>query len=250
MSGGAPFGLISEIDSADPATWEGRIFLTFDIDWANDEVIDDTIAIVERAKCAATWFVTHDTPSLSRLRANSLFELGIHPNFNFLLQGDPRNGATSEEVLDRLLTLVPEAKAVRSHSMTQNSVLLSLFADRGLTHDCNHFIPHEAGIPLKPWRHWDRLTKVPYLWEDDIACLTGWGSAIDEVVCRPGLRVFDFHPIHAFLNTETLGRYEDARPDFADPSRLLARRYQGNGVRSHLQALLSTAGAERSGGET
>jgi len=72
----------------------------------------------------ATWFVTHDTPLISRLRTNSKFELGIHPNFDFLIQGEPRNGGNAQEVVARLLEIVPEAKSVRSHSMTQSSRLL------------------------------------------------------------------------------------------------------------------------------
>src|SRR5688572_22770431 len=87
------FGRISEIRPDDEASWRDRIFLTIDIDWASDEVIADTAALVEEAGVAATWFVTHDTPQIGRLRANPLFELGIHPNFNFLLDGDGRNGA-------------------------------------------------------------------------------------------------------------------------------------------------------------
>lgn len=40
------FGKISEIEAEYPETWENRIFLTFDIDWANDEIIKDTIVLV------------------------------------------------------------------------------------------------------------------------------------------------------------------------------------------------------------
>jgi len=31
---------------------------------------------------------------------------------------------------------------------------------------------------------------------------------------RKGLKVFDFHPIHVFLNTENIKRYEAARPHY------------------------------------
>ena len=72
------FSTLSNIDPADQATWEGKIFLTFDIDWACDEVIEDSIVLVESVGAAATWFVTHETPLLERLRNNPAFELGIH----------------------------------------------------------------------------------------------------------------------------------------------------------------------------
>jgi hypothetical protein len=233
------FGLISEIRPDQPPSWEERVFLTFDVDWASDAVIGDTIDLVEEAGVGATWFVTHDSPILERLRSNPGFELGIHPNFNFLLEGDGRNGATAAEVLDRLLAVVPEAKAVRSHSMAQTAVLLNLFAERGLTHDCNHFIPGEAGMELRPWRYYNGLIKVPYFWEDDVHCLLDPKPSVTALASQPGLRVFDFHPIHIFLNTETLARYEEARPFMADSVTLLERRGAGcEGARDLLGRLL------------
>ena len=220
-----------------------HVYLTFDIDWACDEVLADTIDLVEKADVCATWFVTHDTPLLKRLRANSKFELGIHPNFNSLLAGSPdvNNGRSAEEIVDRLLELVPEAISVRSHSMTQSSVLLKLFLDKGLTHDCNHFIPYQAGIELHPWRLWNGLIKVPYFWEDDATAIYGGGyyQEVLELTNLNGLKVFDFHPIHVFLNTETLDRYEDSRPYHRSPKELL--RFRNNktpGARTALKALL------------
>ena len=69
-----PFFNLSEIFPDDPKTYRG-IFLTFDIDWADDDVIGDTIDLVEKAEVKATWFVTHQTPLLDRLRDNPKFEL-------------------------------------------------------------------------------------------------------------------------------------------------------------------------------
>ena len=207
------FSHIHSIDCDRADTWRGKAFLTFDIDWAGDGVLHDCLDLLEHYEVPSTWFVTHDTPVLARLRANPLIELGIHPNFNFLLQGDSRNGANAEEVLDRMLALVPEAKTVRSHSMTQSTPLLDMFLRKGLTHDANHFIPEQAGMTLAPWRLWNGLIKVPYSWEDDVHCMYGHGDAPAALLAKDGLRVFDFHPIHVFLNTEHLDRYEQARAE-------------------------------------
>lgn len=227
---------LSEIDPSNPDTW--NCVLTFDIDWACDEVLEDTIDLVESSGISATWFVTHDTPVLKRLRSNPAFEIGIHPNFNFLLNGDARNGGTAQEVVKRLLAIVPEAKTVRSHSLTQSSNILQIFADNGLTHEANHFIPEQAAIELKPWRLWNGLIKIPYLWEDDVACLYKENTPIQELTKRNGVRVFDFHPIHVFLNTESLDRYEGTREIHRDPKELSKHRYTGTGTRSHLKEIL------------
>jgi len=143
------------------AAWKDSLYLTFDIDWAHDEVLKDTIDLVESADVAATWFATHDSLMLERLRANEKFELGIHPNFNFLLDGDARNGSSAQEVIAHCKSIVPEATVVRSHSMTQSSGLLNLFKEVGVTHDVNHFVPYFIGVSLKPWRLWNGMIRVP-----------------------------------------------------------------------------------------
>lgn len=240
----ATHGTIASIDPRDETTWRDRIFLTFDIDWAHDDVLLDTIDMVEAANVSATWFVTHDTPVLSRLRSNPKFELGIHPNFNFLLSGDDRAGRDSNEVLQRLMGIVPDARSVRSHSMTQSSVLLQSFAAMGLTHDANHFVPASVGYDLRPWVLWNGLTRVPYFWEDDLFCAyreqqRPEPDIVDALHLGRGIKVFDLHPIHVFLNTDRLERYESTRPIHHNPSLLRSKRYEGKGARDSLQQLLS-----------
>lgn len=196
------------------------------------------IDLLEKADVAVTWFVTHDTSLLQRLRDNPNFGLGIHPNFNFLLSGDLRNGATVEEVIDRLLEIVPQAKSARSHSMTQNAHILDMFAKKGLTHDSNDFIPEQNRIELKPWRLWNGLIKVPYFWQDDRACIYSENTPIEDLVTRKGAKVFNFHPIHVFLNTENLERYERTRAIHRNPQALNKQRYVGEGTRTALETLL------------
>lgn len=235
---------ISTISVNDPASWLGKGFITFDLDWAHDDVITDTVSLLEAADVSATWFVTHDTPVLRRLRTNPNFELGIHPNFNWLLMGDSRNGKDTKEVVERMMDLVPEAKCVRSHSMLQSSGILDVFASAGLTHDVNHFIPASAGAELRPWILWNGITKVPYCWEDDVACIyesrgAEEPSVVDVATTGKGIKVFDFHPIHVFLNTEDIQRYEKTRHIHQNPKMLLKHRFDGSGARSRLQELLA-----------
>jgi len=224
-------------------TWDKRIFLTFDLDWAHDHVIKYTIDLVERAGVAATWFVTHDTPILRRLRANPLFELGIHPNFlPLLMNGDRVKGDTAAEVLDRLMDIVPEATAVRSHSLVQSGPLLQLFRERGLTHDANSFIHEKSGIVVRPWIDWFGMIRAPFIWEDDFWCDTGASSTITAMLDREGMVGFNFHPIHVFLNSENLTRYEQARDSFQDLERLRGYRNEDQaGAQDMLCSLLSLA---------
>lgn len=232
------FDILKHIDPDDENSWKNKLFLTFDVDWACDDVLKHTIEIVENANIAATWFVTHDTDLLDRLRENNKFELGIHPNFNLLLNGDGKNGKTAEEVIERLMCIVPEARTVRSHSMTQSSIILDLFAKFGLTHDANTFIPEQASAILSPWYVWNNIVKVPYFWEDDVACLYKENTPIKYLKSRDGLKVFDFHPIHVFLNTEDIIRYERTRSIHHDVLKLIEHRNSGYGAHTALNDLL------------
>ena len=233
------FARISSVRPDEPATWDGRTFLTLDLDWAHDEVIDHAIDIVEQAGVPATWFVTHQTSRIDRLRANPLFELGIHPNFVPLLNGDPVKGKDAYEVLERLFELVPEAKAVRSHSLVQSSRLLQMFEEVGLTHECNDFIPLSSGMTIKPWEDFFRVIRVPYFWSDDFHSLGLIPQNLEEISRLPGMLGFTFHPIHIYLNTDTMARYENAREDFRDIDRLEAHRnLQGRGIANILMEML------------
>ena len=233
------FDVISSIDLAYRNSWEDKIFLTFDIDWAHDDVINETIDLVEHAGVAATWFLTHDTPVKERIRANPKFELGIHPNFNFLLDGDFRNGRNSREVIGRIMDVVPEAKVIRSHSIAQSSVLVERFKEAGLTHESNHLIPHYSGITLEPYLLYEGICSVPYHFEDDVCFVRNCMDSMVEVLARPGLQVYDFPPIHVFLNTDSIDRYERTRQIHHNPKELVKYRHEGYGTRNRLLELLN-----------
>lgn len=202
------FENIKNINLTDETTWKDKIFITIDIDWVSDEILSYTLDIIEKSNIKVTFFVTHETRLLERMRKNPKIELGIHPNFNPLLNGDFRYGKNIEEVIKYYMEIIPEAVSVRSHSITQSAKILEKFNKFGIRFDCNHFIPYNSNIELKPWFISKELIKVPYFWEDDIHCLNNWEWDIDKFIETKGIKVFDFHCIHIFLNTENLNRYE------------------------------------------
>jgi hypothetical protein len=234
------FATINEIDVQRPDSWQDRTFLTFDLDWANDAVIGFTLDLLESHGVPATVFVTHRTPLLDRMRRMSTLELGIHPNFNFLLQGDFRYGRTSAEVLEHFLAIVPEARSVRSHSLAISSTLLADMAARGLRWESNYFVPWSSGVELKPWLSWNQvITQVPLCWTDDIHSRSNGSWNVSVLPKMPGLNVLIFHPIHIFLNTERLARYDGARPFLADEYRLTEHvNRDGAGARTLLLELI------------
>lgn len=191
------------------------IVFTSDIDWAPDEIIDYTLSIFEKYGVKATLFATHASPEITTCN-KSLFETAIHPNFNPLLEG--KNG-TADDVIDRLLDIYPEAKGVRSHCMLQSFPLLNKFADKKLMYDSNQFIPYADGVT--PFSIWNGMVRIPYNWEDDIHFIYKYpfnNSRID--LDSNNLNVFDFHPIHIFLNTSSEEDYLNAKKYYQDPDKL------------------------------
>jgi len=205
--------------------YKNSIFLTFDIDWAHDDVIRDTIEILNSENVRATFFVTHNCVILDELRQNENFELGIHPNFNPSLNAEP-NSKSFMEVTDKMLQLVPEAKSVRSHYLTQNSGILNYFASCGLKIDANQYIPMSSGIICKPYTIWNNLICVPHFWEDNLQLLEDKAGINDitGILNYEGIKVFDFHPVHVYLNTEDMERYENARPHLQNVRELSSKR--------------------------
>jgi len=205
-----------------------KIFLTFDIDWAIDEVIQDTCRILDDYNVSATFFITHLSPYLDVMRKNNNFELGIHPNFNGLLDGTGSGigigtiHGNFEDIISNLLEIVPEAVSFRSHCLTQGT-RLSMSLREKLTYDLNYFIPLKANMPLKPFKNPANMLTVPFFFADDVAFTSGdFGNVNIKSYLNIGdsLKVFSFHPIHVFLNTECQLRYTQAKEYYKDYANL------------------------------
>jgi hypothetical protein len=209
--------------------------LTLDVDWAPDCVIDHVAAELRRSGVPATWFVTHAAAAVERLRETpALFELGIHPNF---LPGSS-HGATVREVLSHCMRLVPEARSMRTHSLVQSSPLLGqVVRETPITVDVSLLLPRHQGLqPVQMPLAGRTLLRLPFYWEDDIEmafATPDWTPLRAEH--GGSLRILNFHPIHIYLNSTTMGAYQALKaavPDLqaATPAQLTPFREQGQGT--------------------
>lgn len=189
--------------------FEDLYSFSIDIDWAPDFMIESMaqVFIEHRVKC--TWFVTHDSPAIRALRENELFELGIHPNF---LKGSS-HGNSEDEVIEHCLNLVPDAKAVRSHALYQNSNLLWRMRNKyDLQVDCSLFLPYSPQIIPHTLCHSAAdtpLVRIPFFWEDDVECLKPdrqWKIDNPKLMVK-GLKMFNFHPFYVGINETDFSRY-------------------------------------------
>ena len=130
------------------------------------------------------------------------------------------------------------ATSVRSHSLCFGSLIQTAYQEFGITHDSSVIIPYQHNSqPIFPWKMWDGLIRVPYFFCDYVTAMTT-DEKIPNLANRSGLKVFDFHPIHVFLNTESLVRYERTRPLHRNPKELIKHRFDGYGTRNRLLELL------------
>ncbi len=191
------------------------IAFTCDIDWAAEEVIEDTISIFEKFNVPCTFFATHKSDAINNC-SKDLFEIGIHPNFNNLLE---TGNESSDSIFDELIKLYPLAKGFRSHSLTRSTLLHEKAVKKGLLYEANIFLPYWNNI--RPFKLWNGLYCIPHNWEDDIHFMYGnsfgkLGIALD----KNSLSVLDFHPIHIFMNTENAERYKAAKEYYHNPEKL------------------------------
>jgi hypothetical protein len=223
--------------------WQSRTAVTLDVDWAPDYAIDHVAGLLAGSGVAATWFITHASPALTRLRERvDLFELGIHPNF---LEGSTQ-GDTPEEVLDHCLSLVPEARSMRTHALVQSSPLLALVRQRTPVNvDSSLFLPRARAIePVDYPLATGAMTRIPYLWEDDAEMYRSPPDWHPAALARAaeGLAVFCFHPIHVFLNSVAMEPYRSLRGASEDEA--AARRHPGEGSGTAFTGLLDALTAD------
>jgi len=231
------WGKVSEINPRIEETWKSRFFLTIDVDWAPDFIIEYCKSFIEDLGIPSTWFLTHKSQELSALNHQGI-ERGTHCNFlsNFVGQ---QNATGSEVIVRSARELVPEAVSFRNHSLVQSSRLLDQFAEQGFTHECNLLLPYIPVEFLAPWRHWNGLIRVPHCWEDDVWLLGGCQD-LSSLLRRKhgGLVVIDVHPIHLYMNTSDWLSYEKCKGVISDREQLEVIRIgnTGFGVRDALES--------------
>ena len=183
--------------------------LTFDIDWAPDWMIDDIAERLVEANVRATWFATHQSAAVTRLLDNPAFEVGVHPNF---LAGSTQ-GSTPNEVLDTMRGWFGTATVVRTHSLFQSERLLQLMTDTyGFKIDCSIYLPLARGAGPHKVRYSSggaELIRVPHVFQDNMFMIAGHRWSAEPAWLRSaGLKILNFHPVHAWLNSDNVAVYE------------------------------------------
>ena len=182
--------------------------ITLDCDWAPDFILENVAKILQKYNVKSTWFITNDSPIIEQIKKSNLFELGIHPNFNI----NSTQGKNPDDVLNNLTSLIPNATSIRTHSLFQSSNILEKFQNYGLKNDSSIFLPNTPEI-IPHYLKYFNLMRFPYYWEDDHQMLinsSNW-SINDFDFTFNGLKIFNFHPIHIYLNSMDYRKYESLK---------------------------------------
>jgi hypothetical protein len=227
-------GLLRDVDIHRQDSWENRIFLTFDVDWAHDKVVIDSAQLIESYGVKATWFYTHASELIDQLIKRG-HDVGIHPNFNKTLLGESHDRV--DEIVNECMSWCPNACTSRSHSLVYGAPIAKSLVSNQISSSSNMNIPASSGIEIKPWISSSGLIELPYSWADEHIWASKRQLPISAWAQCNGLLVADFHPIHVFLNSQTSEVYEKTRTWHQNPDELLPYRSSDQGTRTELEEL-------------
>lgn len=192
------------------------IGFTADIDWAPEEVIHETISIFEKYSAKCTFFSTHHSEVLASCN-KKLFEVAVHPDFSRVFGGNSEKSIY--DILDEILDIHPNAQGIRTHHLIESIELLDTYAAKKLTYESSILLPYMDN--LRPFTLWNGLVRIPFNWEDDVHWSYGYSfDTVEFVQSDDELNIFNFHPIHIYLNTENKYRYYEAKKHYSHPAKL------------------------------
>jgi hypothetical protein len=209
-----------------------QVSLSFDVDWVADEVLADSVQILQDAGVKATFFATHKTDVLAKLPRDK-FEIGIHPNFNPHLNGTGKG--TFHDVFKEAMTMYPDVVGFRSHGVVSSGPIMYHAPEYGLLYESNMYFPW--AVPS--YRDYDHLVRIPMYWSDYRELLVGTPYDANTLALPTEIpAIMAFHPMHVFINSETPERCRITR--HMNTAEQRAARHEGSplGVRDFLYALL------------
>jgi hypothetical protein len=203
------------------------ISITIDIDWAHNEVLEKCASILDEYGINATFFCTHKHD----IHIGNNHELAIHPNYNC--------NESYEETIGKLMKLYPQANGVRSHGLYSYYKLYSIYEEYGLRYESNYFMYKQANIA--PFKTLNNILQLPIFFSDGSHTVMSGNNnfKLEQFNLKDrGLKVFLFHPIHIFLNTNDLKIYQRAKKYYHEPDKLKNFYNEDDGTRSLFTRLL------------
>lgn len=208
------------------------IAITFSTDWAPAPVLQYTLDILDEYGVPATFFCTDDLSQRGFPHTKVCHELAIHPH---IVLPCPRYGS----VIRRMKDLFPDAVGSRSHRFITGTPVLRALSQNGILYDSSIFTCYTH---IEPFMQHYGILQIPVWFSDDIAIRNG-SVAYNSIPLSAlndsyRLHVLNFHPVHVYLNTRRHRTYEDAKPFYQTPHKLL--QYRNADTRTGVESVLRT----------
>jgi len=210
--------------------------ISFDTDWAPEEVMDHTLKEILPGEIPATFFVT-----------NSYRCLGGHSDKHEIAPHTNPLALTEEALLgelDEKLAHCPTGcLGHRGHSLYWTERLRPIFRQKGIKYDSSTMMYLEGDI--RPFKIGHDLVELPLFFMDffhlECCALAGENPfSIDSLHLETnGLKILDFHPIHLFLNTPNIEFYASVKAHYQHPVELSKQKYNGYGIKNCFEDILN-----------
>jgi len=207
------------------------LYITIDTDWAPDYILEYCFKLISNKKIKATMFATNKSKILDNLDKNR-FKIGLHPNFSDFIH--------IEEEIQRLKNMFPDAISLRNHSLCHSSHFFPVFNKMGIKFISNYLAPfcknltpivQPFGVIEYPIYFMDDAYQMMYNKKNKYEL-----SSLD--LHSPGLKVFAFHPIHIYLNSDSVNEYEKIKKYYDNPQKLSQYINPNLGIRNLFQSLI------------
>ena len=211
---------------------DAEVYLTLDTDWAPEHILEALYSELSSSGAAFTLFCTHESAAIRKFAQLRQCEIALHPNFLV--------DRSEDAVLSDLAKLFPGTKGIRNHVLYYHSRLAALLHKQGLEFISNHV--RFLNSHLEPYYDWTGLVQFPIYWEDDIHC-TYFDKRFELNMLKletPGLKVFNFHPVHWYLNTNDMPMYFNAKVDLKEPAKAAKHQNSGKGIRTLFDGVLKS----------
>ncbi|MBN1797189.1 MAG: hypothetical protein JW822_01340 [Spirochaetales bacterium] len=201
------------------------ICITLDIDWATERIFQYAMDILTQYDIPITIFATDNCKYLVDLR-NNLIDIGIHPNVNKIND--------IEKVIKELKGIFPATVSLRNHALVHSSRFFNIFDKYKIINISNYLMPFHKNI--QPFKLYKDIVEFPIYFMDDLY--------LSEYKCKDifnisslklgssGMKVFCFHPIHVYLNTESVARYNSIKKDMNNSGKIDSIINNGIGIRN------------------
>lgn len=203
------------------------IGISFDTDWQDGEVLQFTLDLLKKYHIKATFFCTDKTKV--KIKGH---EIAIHPNF--------ASKDSPAMIIKKLKKDFPSSRGLRSHGIaTSNEIILRAQKEK-IKYQSNYLMYLKKNIePIKIYK----MTELPIYWMDYYYLATEKHPRFrlkDFKLNQPGLKIFDFHPIHLYLNTISLKQYLKCKKDPKNQRKYINENKPG--IKTLLTTLLEEIG--------